>query len=166
MQTGCVSTRFGWVAFAASPKGVIKVTLPARSERAALRNLHLASSDNSPPNPLPCLKSVRKMLSAYFEGEPVDFHAIPLDRSKASRFQLIVWKITARIPYGKTISYAELARRAGSPSAARAVGQCMARNPFPILIPCHRVIGSSGSLRGFGGGLRMKRALLKMEGAL
>ncbi|NQU05275.1 MAG: methylated-DNA--[protein]-cysteine S-methyltransferase [Calditrichaeota bacterium] len=75
-----------------------------------------------------------------------------------------VWKSLVEVPFGETISYGELAKRAGSPRAARAVGAAMARNPIPILVPCHRVITSSGKLGGFGGGLDMKRWLLRHEG--
>ena len=74
-----------------------------------------------------------------------------------------VWRELERIPYGRTISYGRLARRLGKPGAARAVGTANGRNPLPIVIPCHRVIGSDGSLTGYGGGLRFKRALLELE---
>jgi methylated-DNA-[protein]-cysteine S-methyltransferase len=76
---------------------------------------------------------------------------------------LAVWKELARIPYGATISYGELARRIGQPQAVRAVGAANGRNPLPIVLPCHRVIGANGSLTGFGGGLPTKRFLLAME---
>ncbi|HWU75714.1 MAG TPA: methylated-DNA--[protein]-cysteine S-methyltransferase, partial [Rhodanobacter sp.] len=78
-------------------------------------------------------------------------------------FQLEVWHELARIPYGTTLSYGEMARRIGQPKAVRAVGAANGRNPLPIVLPCHRVIGSDGSLTGFGGGLPIKRQLLAME---
>ena len=77
-----------------------------------------------------------------------------------------MWNLTRGIPRGQTRTYGELARMAGSPGAARAVGQAMARNPWPIIVPCHRVLGSDGALTGFGGGVDMKRRMLQMEGAL
>ena len=77
-----------------------------------------------------------------------------------------MWHALRDIPYGETISYAELARRVGKPSAVRAVGAANGRNPLPIVVPCHRVIGADGSLTGFGGGLPTKRFLLELEGAL
>jgi methylated-DNA-[protein]-cysteine S-methyltransferase len=80
-------------------------------------------------------------------------------------FQLETWRALAAIPYGTTISYEELARRVGRPKAVRAVGAANGRNPLPIVVPCHRVIGKDGSLTGFGGGLPAKRALLELEGA-
>ena len=83
-----------------------------------------------------------------------------------TQFQRSVWKTLATIPYGETISYAELAQRVGKPSASRAVGAANGRNPLPIVLPCHRVIGADGSLTGFGGGLPTKQYLLKLEGAV
>ncbi len=79
-------------------------------------------------------------------------------------FQRRVWQALARVPYGTTLSYGELARQVGNPRAARAVGMANARNPLPIVIPCHRVIGKNGSLTGFGGGLDVKQQLLALEG--
>jgi methylated-DNA-[protein]-cysteine S-methyltransferase len=79
-------------------------------------------------------------------------------------FQRRVWETLAKVPYGTTISYGELARRIGNPKAARAVGMANAKNPIPIIIPCHRVIGKDGSLTGFGGGLDVKQQLLALEG--
>lgn len=83
-------------------------------------------------------------------------------------FHRKVYRVLCRVPAGKTITYAELARRVGSPKAARAVGQAMAKNPFPIIIPCHRVVPSSGKLGAYSGrgGVATKRALLRLEGAL
>ena len=78
-------------------------------------------------------------------------------------FQLTVWKALSQIPYGETLSYGELAEKIEKPGAARAVGGAVGRNPIPIVLPCHRVIGSDGSLTGFGGGLDRKRALLSLE---
>ena len=81
-------------------------------------------------------------------------------------FQLKVWKELRRIPYGKTLSYGELAARIGNPAASRAVGAANGKNPISIIVPCHRVIGADGSLTGFGGGLPVKRQLLELEGVL
>jgi methylated-DNA-[protein]-cysteine S-methyltransferase len=103
-------------------------------------------------------------LDAYFAGELRAFD-LPLAPS-GTPFEERVWAELLTIPYGTTISYAELARRIGCPGAARAVGRANGRNPIPIVIPCHRVIGSSGDLTGYGGGLERKRALLELEGAL
>ena len=107
------------------------------------------------------LAEARRQLEEYFAGDRTRFelklHPI------GTPFQLAVWEELGRIPYGATISYAELARRIGQPAAMRAVGAANGRNPIPIILPCHRVIGSNGSLTGFGGGLPTKRFLLSME---
>jgi methylated-DNA-[protein]-cysteine S-methyltransferase len=101
-------------------------------------------------------------LEAYFAGERREFD-LPL-APEGTPFQREVWKMLQRIPYGETLSYGELARRLGRPAgASRAVGAANGRNPIPIVIPCHRVIGSNGSLTGFGGGLVVKRRLLALE---
>jgi methylated-DNA-[protein]-cysteine S-methyltransferase len=107
------------------------------------------------------LAFARKQLEEYFAGERQTFN-LPL-HPLGTTFQVQVWHMLANIPYGTTISYAELARRIGQPLAVRAVGAANGRNPLPIVLPCHRVIGSDGSLTGFGGGLPTKRFLLGME---
>jgi methylated-DNA-[protein]-cysteine S-methyltransferase len=107
------------------------------------------------------LKFARVQLEEYFAGTRQQFE-LPL-HPLGTPFQLAVWQELGRIPYGVTISYAELARRIEQPQAVRAVGAANGRNPLPIVLPCHRVIGSDGSLTGFGGGLPTKRFLLSME---
>jgi methylated-DNA-[protein]-cysteine S-methyltransferase len=102
-----------------------------------------------------------KQLNEYFAGARQDFD-LPL-HPIGTPFQVNVWHALANIPYGATISYGELARRIGQPQAVRAVGAANGRNPIPIVLPCHRVIGADGSLTGFGGGLPTKRFLLAME---
>jgi len=106
-------------------------------------------------------KEVIRQLEAYFEGKLKDFD-LPLVLD-GTDFQLLVWNNLRKIPYGETISYGQLARRIGSPDAARAVGLANGSNPIPIIIPCHRVIGSNGDLTGFGGGLPVKKKLLALE---
>ena len=102
-----------------------------------------------------------RQLAAYFAGElrQFDVRVAPA----GTMFQQSVWAELQRIPYGETISYAELARRIGNPDAVRAVGLANGANPISIVIPCHRVIGSNGSLTGYGGGLPVKRALIALE---
>lgn len=106
-------------------------------------------------------QKVKQQLTDYFRGELQDF-TVKLAPHGTS-FQLKVLSALTRIPYGETCSYAELARAIGHPKAARAVGAANGRNPLPIIIPCHRVIGSTGDLVGFGGGLPVKRYLLNLE---
>lgn len=107
------------------------------------------------------LRSASEQLSAYFSGELYDFR-LTLN-PQGTPFQLSVWQSLSAIPYGTTISYGELARRIGNPNASRAVGAANGRNPLPIIVPCHRVIGNDGSLTGFGGGIETKRRLLALE---
>ena len=100
-------------------------------------------------------------IEAYFAGELREFNLRLAPRG--TPFQLRVWNKLAEIPYGETISYGELAKRVGKPNAARAVGAANGSNPLPIVLPCHRVIGKSGKLVGFGGGLDVKQTLLDSE---
>lgn len=104
-----------------------------------------------------------RQLKEYFAGKRIDFD-LPL-APEGTEFQKSVWKRLREIPYGKTISYSELAKRVGNPKASRAVGSANGKNPIPIVIPCHRVIAADGTLGGFGGGLPVKRALLSLEKA-
>ena len=104
---------------------------------------------------------VKAQLRGYFEGRLTEFD-LPL-APLGTEFQLRVWQELRDIPYGETISYAELARRIGRPTASRAVGHSNARNPISIIVPCHRVIGADKSLTGYAGGLERKRALLDHE---
>ena len=108
---------------------------------------------------------VRRELDEYFEGRRQDFD-LPLDLRGSADFSRRVLDELALVPYGEVTTYGELARRAEHPRAARAVGTVMNRNPIPIVLPCHRVVGSTGSLTGYGGGLDRKEALLRLEGAM
>lgn len=114
-------------------------------------------------------EAVREGLEAYFAGEAEALKRVPwtLDGSVASNgFQARVWKALADIPAGVTISYGEMARRAGEPGAAQAAGVALNRNPIPVVLACHRVVGADGAMVGFGGGLERKTWLLRHEGAL
>ncbi len=111
-------------------------------------------------NEKPFLEARRQLLE-YFAGERKEFD-LPL-RLNGTEFQLSVLEELRRIPYGETSSYGDIAERIGRPKAMRAVGAANGRNPIPIIVPCHRVIGSSGDLTGFGGGLAAKEALLLLE---
>jgi methylated-DNA-[protein]-cysteine S-methyltransferase len=105
--------------------------------------------------------AARQQLEEYFAGERKEFD-LPLNLS-GTEFQVKVLEELQRIPYGETTSYGDIAKRIGRPTAMRAVGAANGRNPIPIIVPCHRVIGSSGDLTGFGGGLDTKAALLRLE---
>ena len=109
----------------------------------------------------PLLKEAARQLKSYFAGELEEF-SLPLEPS-GTDFMKQVWAALCGIPYGKTATYGEIAERVGRPKAARAVGLANNRNPIPIFIPCHRVIGADGSLTGYAGGLDMKKKLLDLE---
>ncbi len=111
-------------------------------------------------NEKPFAEAIRQ-LNEYFAGDRRDFD-LPL-RLDGTEFQLLVLSELRRIPYGQTTSYSDIAERIGRPKAVRAVGAANGRNPIPINVPCHRVIGASGDLTGFGGGLETKEALLRLE---
>jgi methylated-DNA-[protein]-cysteine S-methyltransferase len=134
------------------------------------RGLHLVHFVNGrrPKLPSPAwvedkdlFKEAIRQLKAYFVGKLTEFE-LPLVL-EGTEFQLRVWHNLQKIPYGETVSYGQLAKRIGSPDAARAVGLANGLNPIPIIIPCHRVIGSNGDLTGFGGGLPTKKKLLALE---
>ncbi|HVX43110.1 MAG TPA: methylated-DNA--[protein]-cysteine S-methyltransferase [Mycobacteriales bacterium] len=109
------------------------------------------------------LDRLRRELDGYFAGSLTEF-TVPVDLSEAPEFDRRALQALMRVPYGETISYGRLTEAAGlPPSAVRGVGQAMGRNPIPVVVPCHRVIGADGSLVGFGGGLQRKRKLLDLE---
>ncbi len=118
-----------------------------------------------PPEPQPkSLPFLKRQLESYFSGNLRDFN-IPM-HLEGTEFQRRVWKELQQIPYGQAISYLELARRLGDEKCVRAAARASGANPIAILVPCHRVIGSDGSLVGYGGGLDMKERLLRLEGVL
>jgi len=157
-------TAWGWVGIASSPGGLLALTLPQPTQERALKPL-LGQWGKEQSYDDPRLDDLKTKLQRYFDGQQVLFDET-LDLREATAFQRRVWLVVRDIPYGETRSYGQIARQVGSPGAARAVGQAMAANPVPIVVPCHRVIGSDGDLRGFGGGLDLKRRMLKLEGAL
>ncbi|MGH8034697.1 MAG: methylated-DNA--[protein]-cysteine S-methyltransferase [Lysobacterales bacterium] len=113
----------------------------------------------------PVLKKVARQLDENFEGQRTDID-VPLDQPNGTAFQQTVWQALLAIPQGGTLSYGEVSQRIGKPAAVRAVGAAVGRNPVSIIVPCHRVLGTNGSLTGYAGGLHRNTALLKLEGAL
>jgi methylated-DNA-[protein]-cysteine S-methyltransferase len=142
-----------------------QITLTGDGE--ALTGLYMDHHLRRPPLPPGAvhddaqLADARAQLEEYMAGERTRFD-LPL-RAAGTAFQREVWSALEQIPYAETISYGELARRVGRPSASRAVGLANGRNPISIVVPCHRVIGASGTLTGYGGGLERKRFLLDLE---
>jgi methylated-DNA-[protein]-cysteine S-methyltransferase len=144
-----------------SPIGPLGLVASDTGLRALLFDGHRVS----PVERSPILDEAARQLDAYFDGELEAFD-LPLELH-GTDFQRRCWLALTSIPIGQTVSYGEQARRLGfGPDAARAVGAANGRNPIPIVLPCHRVIGADGSLTGFGGGLHLKRFLLEHEGAL
>jgi len=121
------------------------------------------SSEPMLPEEQAIAAALANQLKEYFEGRRREFE-VPLDIARGSEFRRRVWQVVAGIPYGETLSYAEVAAEAGNPSAYRAAGSACGANPIVIVIPCHRVVGSDKRLHGFGGGLDTKAWLLQHEG--
>ncbi|MCA9055296.1 MAG: methylated-DNA--[protein]-cysteine S-methyltransferase [Planctomycetaceae bacterium] len=162
----CGQSRFGWFAVAGTGQAVMRVIIGHETESDLI--VQLTTSENfvrdeeSAPS---LLRHAFDEIERYFDGEPVDLTAIPVATGPRTAFQKRVVQSLRQIGYGQTVSYAELAQRAGAPRAARAVGTVMSSNPLPLLIPCHRVVGAGGRLGGFSAppGIELKRALLAME---
>jgi len=165
------ATALGPMSVAATARGVVACSLPggslarvAASVRRRLPRARLleAGRDGGGDAAAAQLARAARAAQEYLAGRrrslavPLDLHGTP--------FQIEVWSALRRVPYGRTISYAELARRAGRPRAVRACGSANGANPVPLFVPCHRTIASDGSLGGFGGGLALKRRLLRLEG--
>ena len=153
-----------------SPIGPLLIAASGRGLRALYMERHRHVPDALPPDWIPAdadgpqralLDRAVAQLDEYFAGERIDFD-LPIDVD-GSAFQRSVWDGLAKIPYGETISYGELARRIGNAKAVRAVGLANGRNPVSIVVPCHRVIGADGSMTGYGGGLERKVFLLALE---
>ena len=158
-----VSTKFGWVGLGGSEVGLVLLTLPKSSRKAALSEIKEFAGDAVEDTY--AFSDLSYRLQGYFDGEKVSFPD-SLDLSGATDFQKAVWNATRFIPYGETGTYVWVAQQIGNPRASRAVGGALARNTFPIIVPCHRVIASNGNLGGFSGGLALKRRFLKLEAAL
>ena len=125
-----------------------------------------AAADASPPQELAAwVEIIKRAVDGYFQGRVPDLSSLPLDL-RGTSFQLRVWRELRKIPWGRTISYKELAARAGSPKGCRAVGRANGANPIPLIIPCHRVINANGALGGFSSGLHRKKWLLQHEKAI
>lgn len=148
MDYGCIETPLGHAKICGSADGITSVSIHDYSEEL---------SDNIPSSLLDCVIQLKE----YFEGERKEFH-LKLN-PEGTLFQKKVWKQLEIIPYGKRISYLDLSKQLGDPKAIRAVANANGKNPLWIIIPCHRVIGSDGSLTGYAGGLHRKEWLLNHE---
>jgi methylated-DNA-[protein]-cysteine S-methyltransferase len=164
LREGLVDVRFdiidspvGDLLVASTMRGLCRISFTVEGQDEALARLFGARVLRMP------LDEVRRELDEYFEGRRREFD-LPLDL-RVAPFHEAVLRELARVPYGQVDTYGHLAAKVGRPNAARAVGTVMNRNPIPIVLPCHRIIGANGSLTGYGGGLDAKRALLELEGA-
>ena len=169
MATFTVEVPFGVLFAEVTAHGVRRLDfLGAEREpplrRTEERSYEISDAPLSPPE-LEIAGRLDAQLAEYFDGARRDFD-VPIDLGSGSDFRRRVWDVIAAIPYGKTLSYAEVAAAAGNPNAYRAAGSACGANPVVILIPCHRVVGSDKRLHGFGGGLDTKAWLLQHEGRL
>ena len=158
-----VETPIGTLLVATTERGVARISYDADPERA-VEQLARAFGVRVLRSPRP-IDPARRELDEYFSGNRRTFD-LALDLRSLADFNRRVLRELARVPFGEVVTYGELAARAARPRAARAVGTVMNRNPLPIVLPCHRVIGANGKLVGYGGGLDRKEALLRHEGAL
>ena len=159
-----IETPLGWMGLLVSAYGIRQTTLPQTSPQECMDLLSDTLIDST-WSPMRCEK-IKTKLSLYFNGRSVTFNEEEIDFNNASQFAQTTWNICMTIPFGETRSYSWLAERVGKPRAPRAIGQCMAKNRLAIIVPCHRVISSDGSLGGFGANgtqLPLKQALLDLE---
>ena len=164
IRSTVLTTPFGPVAVAVSDRGIRALTLPAPDEATAIRELHRICPDATEPLPERERLELEASLHGVLTGQ-VRAGTLSLD-PEGTEFQHAVWNAIETIPRGETRSYNWITTQIGRSGAARAVGQATGANPIPLIVPCHRVIASDGSLGGYAGGLALKRALLQMENAL
>lgn len=164
------NTQLGWMALAAKENLVCGISFGHEDAAAAIRRIERIVAKTAKfvrrvRDASAEVRSAVEQLMAYAEGERVDFRDVRIDTVHLTPFGKVVTQCCREIPWGKTLSYQELAIKAGHPGAARAVGNVMRTNRFPILVPCHRVLASGGGLGGYSApqGLRMKRRLLDLE---
>ncbi|HEU4393617.1 MAG TPA: methylated-DNA--[protein]-cysteine S-methyltransferase [Solirubrobacterales bacterium] len=155
---------FGPLLLARTPRGLVRVGLPNQDADELLVDLAVRVSPRVLEAPAQ-FDEARRELDLYFEGKLTDFD-LPLDWQLSKDFRRRVLRAIARIPYGQTRSYTEMARSAGNERAVRAAGTACGSNPIPLVVPCHRVLRTGGALGGYGGGLPMKEGLLRLEGVL
>ncbi len=160
------ATTIGQCGVAWGPGGIVGMHLPEGREsqtRARLARLHPGALETTPP---PEVERALGQVAALLSGEPIDLSAIPLDMATVPPFHRRVYEVARTIPAGATLSYGEIAERLGSRGLSRAVGQALGRNPFPIVVPCHRVLAAGGRVGGFSaaGGITTKLNLLAIEG--
>ncbi|WP_369180629.1 methylated-DNA--[protein]-cysteine S-methyltransferase [Streptomyces mutabilis] len=164
-----VDTGIGPLLLAATPDGLVNVVFHASGTTGGRALDKLAARLGTEPVEAPgspLLTEAIRQVEAYFAGQRRDFD-LPLDWSLISGFNReVLRELASGVPYGSVVGYGDLAGRVGQPGAAQAVGAAMGANPLPVVVPCHRVVGSDGGIGGFGGGVETKRQLLALEGVL
>jgi methylated-DNA-[protein]-cysteine S-methyltransferase len=162
------STVIGTCGVAWTSRGIVAVQLPERDAAATRARLDRRVANGAEADPLPWVRDVIDGIVELLGSGRDGLASAPLDLQGVPPFHQRVYDVTRAIPPGTTLTYGDVARRTGTPGAARAVGQALGRNPLPILVPCHRVLGAHGTMGGFSapGGLDTKRRLLAIEGAL
>jgi methylated-DNA-[protein]-cysteine S-methyltransferase len=160
-------TAIGRCGIAWSGRGITAVQLPERTDVATSRRLLRRAGTSTPSTPPPDVQEVIDGIVALHSGQPVDLSTVPLDMEGVADLDRDVYEVARTIPPGRTTSYGDIAARLGDPTLARAVGQALGRNPFAIVVPCHRVVGADGRLTGFSanGGVATKERMLVIEGA-
>ncbi len=155
-------TKWGYFGLAANKRGIIRTCLPCPTRKAV--KYHLLAGLDDPKFDKNLLRPLQDKIIAYFEGKPVRFNE-SLDLANRPAFSQKVLAACRKIPFGKTISYSQLARMIGNPGASRAVGNSLAKNPLPLIVPCHRFVRSDGSPGRFSapGGTTLKRKLIELE---
>lgn len=155
----------GQIYLAATEKGIYRVAWEYRSIEDFVKEIRSGSRVGCAHRPVKDIShftAIKNDIERYFSGEPVSFKKYALDL-KGTDFQKKVWRVLYNIPYGKVLTYKQVAEEIGKPNASMAVGSACGANDLPIIIPCHRVIASSGGLGGFSGGLKLKEFLLRLE---
>lgn len=157
-------TKWGWFGLLAGDNGLVRTCLPLENKdqvsRYLLAGIEGAVEDES------AFISIENAIMDYYDGKKADFTAVEVDLRAFTPFQRSVLSALQSVTYGNQVTYGQLAGAVGSPKAARAIGGCMAKNPLPLIVPCHRVTGASGQMTGFSGpgGIETKRRMLQLEG--
>ncbi len=164
VRYAAIKTGLGWIGVALTARGILRLGYPVQQMAKALDAVAWADGAE-PGGDDERIARLAEELADLFQGRPVRFSVSP-DLSLGTPFQRRVWAALCKIPWGETRTYRWLAAKLGQPGAARAVGAAVGANPVPFVVPCHRAVGSDGSLCGFAGGLALKRRLLALESAI
>ncbi|MDB5495831.1 MAG: putative methylated-DNA-protein-cystein methyltransferase [Phenylobacterium sp.] len=166
-QYAVFETVIGWAGIAWGDRGLVGVHLPERDPQVARRSFQRRFPDAVEAEPTPEGQQAIAAIRALLAGQAADLSAVPLDLSRTPEFHARVYEIARAIPPGETLTYGQIAERLGDKLLARDVGQALGKNPWPIVVPCHRVVAAGGKLGGFSarGGVNTKLKLLAIEGA-